>query len=434
MLMLQRLLSCAVLFLFAHSSYGQTSITSDAQAEVRLKEIYQKNYGIKPTHLLIDKITSAYGRSPGSTVCCFNIEGNIWRAVLMEFDKKRVLNVYLRDDGFVRLYENGILVPRGEVNVITVMIDNGLTDLVQKVDLWEQYTEKLNQGWAAHFRSLGFEQSPVWLKNTNVVVDAADFGNRNSNDLDSYLTGLGYDTAQYGQFILIKLDPMNPDGGAQSGNSLTVNYHFLKAEGFVKLSNAQMSALVGTTYRHELGHGFGWDHNWPGEKSTDSFITNPEYYGWVDVDGDGIIEILDPTPWGIGADQLPADDDNDGVPNNKDKCPNTKFNNNVDASGCAPAQLDDDNDGVNNTVDTCPNTEANVIVDDKGCEIKDEINNTDTDADGVSDFLDQCPNTPAGTEVTAQGCKVISIGSYNFYFVLMLFMFFCGKLMCPKAR
>ena len=58
MLMLQRLLSCAVLFLFAHSSYGQTSITSDAQAEVRLKEIYQKNYGIKPTHLLIDKIFS----------------------------------------------------------------------------------------------------------------------------------------------------------------------------------------------------------------------------------------------------------------------------------------------------------------------------------------------------------------------------------------
>lgn len=63
-----------------------------------------------------------------------------------------------------------------------------------------------------------------------------------------------------------------------------------------------------------------------------------------------------------------------------------------------PAVLDDDNDGVPNELDQCPNTPAGVAVDEKGCPL-------DSDGDGVPDYLDRCPDTPAGALVDEHGCQ-----------------------------
>ena len=63
----------------------------------------------------------------------------------------------------------------------------------------------------------------------------------------------------------------------------------------------------------------------------------------------------------------------------------------------APVDGDDDNDGVLNSKDECPNTLADVTVDEKGCDV-------DTDKDGVVNTDDICPNTPVGAEVNSDGC------------------------------
>lgn len=94
-----------------------------------------------------------------------------------------------------------------------------------------------------------------------------------------------------------------------------------------------------------------------------------------------------------------ADDDGDGVPNDKDKCPNTPKGVKVDADGC-PA--DSDGDGVPDYLDACPNNTAEEIskgVDAKGCPL-------DSDGDGVPDYRDKCPNTPPEliNKVDADGC------------------------------
>jgi hypothetical protein len=65
--------------------------------------------------------------------------------------------------------------------------------------------------------------------------------------------------------------------------------------------------------------------------------------------------------------------------------------------------LDDDNDGVNNDLDLCPNTASGAAVDANGCEI---IVIGDDDNDGVNNDLDLCPNTPAGATVDVVGCEV----------------------------
>jgi OOP family OmpA-OmpF porin len=103
----------------------------------------------------------------------------------------------------------------------------------------------------------------------------------------------------------------------------------------------------------------------------------------------------EPAPEATGA-VVEKDSDNDGVPDSRDKCPNTNSGLKVDANGCP---IDSDNDGVPDYLDKCPNTPAGVKVDANGCPI-------DSDNDGVPDYLDKCPNTPPGVKVDANGCPV----------------------------
>jgi outer membrane protein OmpA-like peptidoglycan-associated protein/opacity protein-like surface antigen len=96
----------------------------------------------------------------------------------------------------------------------------------------------------------------------------------------------------------------------------------------------------------------------------------------------------------FGGKSITADADHDGVPDRKDKCPDTPIGARVDASGCP---LDSDGDGVWDGIDQCPDTPHGATVDAKGCP-------NDADNDGVPDGIDQCPNTPAGAVVDARGC------------------------------
>jgi hypothetical protein len=284
------------------SASTHSSANNNAQnIDPRIFKAFKDVYGIEPTHVLVDNINSTYGSSPGSTVCCFNFSGNLQRAIIIDYTQKAVLMIFLNlDNGDIRWRKNEMTLPRDEVETLTLILDNGLTDLTSKLPAWEQAIAVINDGWAQHFKSIGFAEAPAKLVNTNVVVKPSEFGNTGTNNLGAFFMAKGYDTARYDQFILIDLDPSNPDGGAQSGNSIEVNYFFSKVEGFVQLSNSQITSIARTTFVHELGHGFGWDHDWPRSNNIPSIEPSLEYYGWVDVDGDGVIEMLDPTPWGIG--------------------------------------------------------------------------------------------------------------------------------------
>src|SRR5439155_21036827 len=64
---------------------------------------------------------------------------------------------------------------------------------------------------------------------------------------------------------------------------------------------------------------------------------------------------------------------------------------------------DSDHDGVPDNKDACPNTPAGAVVDPPGCP-------WDSDHAGVCDGLDNGPGTPAGAHVDATGCPTDSDG------------------------
>ncbi len=132
----------------------------------------------------------------------------------------------------------------------------------------------------------------------------------------------------------------------------------------------------------------------------------------LDGDGDGVVDRLDKcptTPAGrsVNAEGCELDGDGDGVVDALDKCPTTPAGRSVNAEGC---ELDGDGDGVVDALDKCPTTPAGRKVNAAGCEL-------DGDGDGVLDSADQCPTTPAGDRVDSKGCSlptVLNLKGVNF--------------------
>jgi OmpA-OmpF porin, OOP family len=83
------------------------------------------------------------------------------------------------------------------------------------------------------------------------------------------------------------------------------------------------------------------------------------------------------------------DADRDGIPDSKDKCPDTPRGVKVDKDGCP---LDTDGDGILNSDDKCPDVKG--LAQFQGC--------PDTDGDGIPDHEDDCP-TVAGLK-DLNGC------------------------------
>jgi outer membrane protein OmpA-like peptidoglycan-associated protein len=124
-----------------------------------------------------------------------------------------------------------------------------------------------------------------------------------------------------------------------------------------------------------------------------------------DEDGDGVPDRRDRcpgTPRGAIVDEegCPLDGDGDGVFDGIDKCPDTPSGYAVDADGCS---RDSDGDGVNDALDKCPDTPRGATVDGAGCP-------SDSDGDGVFDGIDKCPDTPKGAKVDSGGCPKDSDG------------------------
>jgi hypothetical protein len=120
-----------------------------------------------------------------------------------------------------------------------------------------------------------------------------------------------------------------------------------------------------------------------------------------DSDGDGVYDGIDTCPdtpggWPVDEKGCPKDSDGDGVPDGKDKCPDTPKGATVDADGCPK---DTDGDGVFDGIDRCPDTPKGAKVGPDGCPV-------DSDGDGVFDGIDRCPDTPKGAKVDATGCPL----------------------------
>jgi OOP family OmpA-OmpF porin len=158
------------------------------------------------------------------------------------------------------------------------------------------------------------------------------------------------------------------------------------------------------TYKH-FQHIVGLNYNFgQGDSDKDGVPDNKdtcpeepglkEFNGCPDTDGDKIPDNKDSCPEDFGTEIMNGcpDSDSDGVADNEDECP--KEEGLVEFNGCP----DTDTDGVADKDDECPNEVG--AVENKGCPW------ADSDGDGVSDNIDTCPEEAGSIE--NNGCPELS--------------------------
>lgn len=154
----------------------------------------------------------------------------------------------------------------------------------------------------------------------------------------------------------------------------------------------------------------------------------------TDSDGDGIPDQRDAcpdTPEGAEVDKLgcPLDRDNDGIEDYRDSCPDepgklrfdgcpdTDGDNIPDSEDLCPEEPglkrfngcpDRDKDAIGDLDDECPDDPGPLEMNGCPCDYKAEEFCGDDDNDGVSNAKDKCPDTPEGWEVDEDGCPLDS--------------------------
>lgn len=228
---------------------------------------------------------------------------------------RRLLAMYMTRDGKSLVagsdgrtkYDGGLVtvLPAGRFSVLTVLLTYAATigpDTLTELDRAQQ---QVNSDHAAFAASRGYASPIVQFSFTNITVPGAEMPTpRSPSAVRAALEARGTSVLGYDFLVVINIDPALSDGG--------VSFPTVAAPHFVYMGNfgswrsalvaANVDSIASAAYHHEVAHHWGWQHDWTPSCSNNKpfypFITAPVLFGWEDLDGDGIPEILDPTPYG----------------------------------------------------------------------------------------------------------------------------------------
>lgn len=265
------------------------------ELEAAVREGYEREFG--------ESIPRPAIYNDPRSVNCLG-EGHLTTTAYLGRD--RVLYMYLSRDGATvksKQEARATLPPAGTFRVLTLLVDHPETTR-GLVALWEAAQARINREHAEFASSRGYDSPIVVFENTNVVVEPSQIGDpRSESDVMSAVESQGDISAGGFDIIMsINIDPSELEGGFAAGAFVYVGNYWPWEE---PLTAHGMYDIASTAYHHEVGHVWGWPgtHDWSGSCGTTDlgfkpFIVAPILFGWEDVDGDGVPEILDATPYG----------------------------------------------------------------------------------------------------------------------------------------
>ena len=210
--------------------------------------------------------------------------------------------------------------PAGLYKLLVLFVDynNLLTDPPAALAEVQLVTDWMNTLYADFARSQGLSAAVLTLEAEAAVVSPPPVpGEPLTADQVRSLTGK--EPNDYDLFIEIDLDPTHSfadDPNFPSGGGLALQGCAVSKEGIINAwsslpDDTEIEGALTMDLNHELSHLFGMKDSWPfapaalfrpNGTTADDWIPYP-MFGWTDADGDGVIEILDPTPYGTNGPQ-----------------------------------------------------------------------------------------------------------------------------------
>jgi subtilase family serine protease len=196
-------------------------------------------------------------------------------------------------------------IPAGTFKVLTVLVTYAQTVGTNGMTLLNQAQARINQDHASFATNHGYSAPLVEFIFTNVAIPGSEISDPRS--LAGVRDALGnnpqtadLDVSDFDFVVSLNPDPSTTEGGrAYTGGAAP---YFVYMGNFnawqTILTAANFNSIAFAAYHHEIGHHWGWQHDWTPCGTFDPFMTAPILFGWIDTDGDGVPEILDSCPYG----------------------------------------------------------------------------------------------------------------------------------------
>ena len=218
-----------------------------------------------------------------------------------------VLVLYLTRDGLnlIKKSRANVLVPAATFRVLSIVVHHPDTIGSDPLAMWQQAQDEVNQQHARFAKEHGYAAPLVAFANRNLVLEAGELATPDNPDaLAAALKTHDVSPADYGIVMVINIDPARSEGGWAGtlvGRRSVYVGNF--AHWKTVLSPRDWSGIARTAYQQLMAYHWGWQTDWtPTCGGTrlgyEPFITSPRLFGWEDVDGDGVPEIMDPRPYG----------------------------------------------------------------------------------------------------------------------------------------
>ena len=272
---------------------------SAAAIETAVRDAYQREFGLTiPRPAIFNDVRSQNCLGAGHLATTAYLRTGSRNALLHLLYMPRDASAVTRKDPPAMF-----MAPSGTFRALVVVVQHSQTVGPGSLTLLASAQGQVNDDHAAFARARGFGSPIVRFESTNVAIDPSRIANpRDRASVLNAAASEGIGTAGYDFVISLNIDPSRSEGGfAQPGNGFIYVGNYSNWTG--TLSGSDWSRIASTAYHHEAAHHWGWSHDWsPTCGGTtlgfEPLIAAPALFGWEDVDGDGVPEILDQTPYG----------------------------------------------------------------------------------------------------------------------------------------
>jgi hypothetical protein len=275
----------------------------------RFSQLFFERYGFQPTNPAFTRYIRLFPEA---------LDASRWVSAIYYNDY--LYELQLMDDGSVSQFytytnfddEYDICRPSGILRMLAVIVDYGNTDIDQNAVLADlnQSLAAANQRWADYSIRIGLSQPILQVELVTALAGAPSLPGQYLT-ADEVRNRTGHDPAQFDLLTEVDLDHDNLATGQYDGLGVSLtggcrSSGATRTNIAMNMSSSADGFIGDSIFGHELIHAMGWQHWWSnGSGSTADWsefggIWMPyRMFGWTDLDGDGMIEIQDPTPYGI---------------------------------------------------------------------------------------------------------------------------------------